>query len=80
MALNETQIDYIEMVLAAYMESSPGQLSDWEVGYMADQQTRFEEYGERMMLSAKQWKFVVKVGEVLDVETPAELKEMIEGI
>ena len=75
MALDETQLDYLETILAAVGEAAPNQLSEWEISFMADQQGRFEEWGDNMLLSAKQWNIIHKVGSALDVEKPSAFSQ-----
>jgi hypothetical protein len=67
--MSQDETEYLEQLFAAY-EAEEGPLSDWERGFMKDQFTRWEKYGEAMVLSPKQWGVLRKIGKVLGVAEP----------
>lgn len=46
--------------------------SDWEKGFMTDQQTRLNDYGTSTLFSAKQWAVVTRIANKIDFESPPD--------
>lgn len=64
--LNENNLSDLYDLMHRFGESR-AQLNDWERGFMDDFRARYEEYGERIKVSTKQWDILVRVGKKLKV-------------
>lgn len=70
MALTTEGKDWLEHVVGTAQDNRKD-LSDWENDFMADQANRFEEYGESVRFSVKQWAIVVRIATKLGIPTMA---------
>ena len=64
--MTEEEHDWLFALLNAVGENS-SKLNDWEKGFMTDQQSRYEEYGENMRVSPKQWAVMNKIAEKVGI-------------
>lgn len=60
MALTTNQHDYLFTVLGA-VEEHGKKLNNWETGFMENQRESYEEHGENMLLSVKQWQCIDRI-------------------
>lgn len=67
MPLSEREDEYLQNVLAACGERMK-ELSEWERGFIEDQQKRYDEYGNDIWMSEKQWGVIDRVAEAMGVE------------
>jgi len=61
-ALSEDQSEWLQKFLDA-CEAQHDKISKWETDFVADQRTRWEEYGSDIRVSDKQWNVIRKIGE-----------------
>lgn len=54
MAITAEQLSELNDILTD-ISGEEGKLSDWERGFVSDQLTRVEKYGQSIFLSPKQW-------------------------
>ncbi len=72
MALNETEQDFLESLIAM---TGGERLSQWESGFMQDQINRFEEYGSNMSLSIKQWGVLKRIANKIGLPIPGSIQD-----
>ena len=71
MGLTHEKLEFLQNLFAA-VKDYPDRMNDWEYNFMKDQEARFEEYGALMLLSAKQWAIIERVGkEKYELEPPS---------
>jgi len=69
MTISTNQGNYLESVITAF-ELDPGPLNDWEKGFMKNQSERFEQYGNDIFMSPKQWGVINKIADAYGIEKP----------
>jgi hypothetical protein len=62
--VNDVDAPWLEGLLG-HVEAHGSKLSAWEAGFMADQRARYEEHGEQMRVSAKQWTVIERIAQKL---------------
>jgi len=66
MALDMDDQLRLERILEA-AEETPSRLSEWEIGFVADQQTRYEEGGAEIVMTPAQWGILKRIERKLGV-------------
>lgn len=69
MALSEHEADWLEGLFDA-TQAEADRLSGWESGFVADQQSRYEQYSSSLRLSAKQWAVLQRIAQKLGYAVP----------
>lgn len=59
MAISSEQLEWLADFLGRVEDSD--QLSEWEGNFVADQATRYKEYGADIRLSVKQWDILFRI-------------------
>ena len=60
--MNIEQKEFLENVIGAFKDD-PEACNEWEQGFMNDMAERFDKYGERTYVSAKQWSIITRVAD-----------------
>jgi hypothetical protein len=58
--VGRTHDDFVKIVEAA-TNGGTGELSDFERSFVADMKTKLDKYGERSLLSDKQWQILERI-------------------
>ena len=64
MALTENEDQYLQRVLELYDEDR-NKVTQWERNFMDDQVKRYEEGGEGISMSPKQWMIIQRIADKL---------------
>lgn len=64
MSLNADEAVWFEGLIEKFNTDNRA-LSDWQVGFFKDQETRYEQYGDQIRFSDKQWVQIDKISEAL---------------
>jgi hypothetical protein len=64
--MKESELEYLEAIVEAFT-AEPDRLTAWERSFLTDVAARVKKYGLETFMSARQWEFIEKAGNKLQV-------------